>query len=72
MVAAAGAGPCAQITSTRSFAADPEVLDLYADAVKYVEERYYLKVSRYATSAFLRLRLGHELGWFVSADVPSR
>jgi propionate CoA-transferase len=50
------------IVNYESFAADPEVLDVYADAVKYVEERYYLKVSRYSTSAFLRLRLGQELG----------
>jgi propionate CoA-transferase len=49
------------IVNYESFAADPEVLDAYADAVKYVEERYYLRVSRYSTSAFLRLRLGREL-----------
>jgi propionate CoA-transferase len=31
------------------------------DAVKYVEERYYLKVTRYTNSGFLRLKLGKEL-----------
>jgi hypothetical protein len=29
----------------------------YMDAVKYVEERYYLKVTRYTNSGFLRLKL---------------
>jgi propionate CoA-transferase len=30
--------------------------------VKYVEEKYYLSVSRYTNSGFLRLKLGKELG----------
>jgi hypothetical protein len=29
--------------------------------VKYVEERYYLRVSRHTNSGFLRLKLGKEL-----------
>jgi propionate CoA-transferase len=44
------------------FEADPEVMDAYLDAVRYVEQRYYLKVSRYTNSAFMRLKLGKELG----------
>jgi propionate CoA-transferase len=49
------------IVNYDSFVADPEILDRYADLVKYVEERYYLDVSRYSTSGFLRLKLGAEL-----------
>ena len=49
------------IVNYDSFVADPEILDQYADLVKYVEERYYLDVSRYSTSGFLRLKLGAEL-----------
>jgi len=50
------------IVNYDSFVADPDILDKYADLVKYVEERYYLNVSRYSTSGFLRLKLGAELG----------
>jgi hypothetical protein len=49
------------IVNHDSFVADPDILDKYADLVKYVEERYYISVSRYATSGFLRLKLGAEL-----------
>jgi len=49
------------IVNYDSFAADPDILDRYADLVKYVEERYYINVSRYSTSGFLRLKLGAEL-----------
>jgi propionate CoA-transferase len=44
------------------FEADPEVMDGYLDAVRYVEQRYCLKVSRYTNSGFMRLKLGKELG----------
>lgn len=43
------------------FEADPDVMDKYLDAVRYVEEKYYIKVSRYTTSGFMRLKLGKEL-----------
>lgn len=43
------------------FEADPEILPQYLDLVRYVEETYYLKVSRHTTSGFMRLKLGHEL-----------
>ena len=49
------------IVNYDSFVADPDILDQYADLVKYVEERYYINVSRYSTSGFLRLKLGAEL-----------
>ena len=45
-----------------SFDADPEILGAYMDLVHYVEKTYYLEVSRYTTSGFLRLKLGKELG----------
>jgi propionate CoA-transferase len=44
-----------------NFVVDEDVLDAYADVVKYIEETYYLSVHRYTTSAFLRLKLGKEL-----------
>lgn len=44
-----------------NFQVDEDVLDAYADLVKYIDETYYLSVARYTTSAFLRLKLGKEL-----------
>jgi len=43
------------------FVADDDIIDKYMDLVKYVEDKYYLKVSRYTNSGFLRLKLGKEL-----------
>jgi propionate CoA-transferase len=43
------------------FEADPEIMDRYLDLVRYVERRYYLGVSRYTTSGFMRLKLGRGL-----------
>ncbi len=40
---------------------DADVMDLYADLVKHIDNTYYLSVARYTTSAFLRLKLGKEL-----------
>jgi propionate CoA-transferase len=40
------------------FEADPDIMGAYLDLVRHVEERYYLKVSRYTTSGFMRLKLG--------------
>jgi propionate CoA-transferase len=45
-----------------NFVIDEDVVDEYADLVKHVEDTYYLSVHRYTTSAFLRLKLGKELG----------
>ena len=33
----------------------------YMDAVRYVEQRYYLRCSRFTNSGFLRMKLGNEL-----------
>jgi propionate CoA-transferase len=44
------------------FEADPEIMQAYLDRVRYVEEKYYIAVSRYTNSGFMRLKLGSELG----------
>jgi propionate CoA-transferase len=49
------------IVNYDSFHADDEIADQYMDLVRYVEKKYYLKVSRYTTNAFMRLKLAHEL-----------
>ena len=43
------------------FEADAEIMAAYLDLVRYVEERYYIAVSRYTNSGFMRLKLGSEL-----------
>ena len=45
-----------------SFEADPEIMDAYLDLVRYVDQKYYIAVSRYTTSGFMRLKLNNELG----------
>jgi propionate CoA-transferase len=58
------------IVNYDSFEADPDVMPAYLDLVRYVEKKYYLKVSRYTTSGFMRLKLGKGLGERkVSAEV---
>lgn len=49
------------IVNYDSFWVNPEVADYYLDAVRYVESTYYLKVSRYTTNGFLRIRLSRGL-----------
>ena len=49
------------IVNYDSFSADDDIIERYLDLVRYVEQRYYLKVSRYTTSGFMRLKLGAEL-----------
>jgi len=44
-----------------SFWVDPEISDKYLDLVRYVEENYYIKVSRYTTSGFMRIKLSRGL-----------
>ena len=45
------------------FHVDEAALDAYADAVRYVQDTYYLdgEVTRHTTNAFMRLKLGKEL-----------
>ena len=40
---------------------DDDAMEAYMDAVRYVEKQYYLKVSRFTNSGFLRIKLGKEL-----------
>jgi propionate CoA-transferase len=49
------------IVNYEGFSVDDEAMDAYMNAVQYVETRYYLKVSRFTNSGFLRLKLGKEL-----------
>ena len=44
-----------------NFVVAPEVLDAYSDMVRDVASRYYLRVTRYTTSTFLRSKLGEAL-----------
>jgi propionate CoA-transferase len=43
------------------FEADADIMHPYLDLVRYVEEKYYIAVSRYTNSGFMRLKLGAEL-----------
>ena len=49
------------IVNYERFEADAEIMPKYLDLVRYVEETYYLSVSRYTTSGFMRLKLASEL-----------
>ena len=49
------------IVNYERFVADDDIVDKYMDLVKYVEDKYYISVSRYTSSGFLRLKLGKEL-----------
>ena len=39
----------------------PDLIDAYSEMQKYLTEKYFSKVSRYTTSAFLRMKLGDAL-----------
>ena len=49
------------IVNYERFVADDDIMDKYMDLVKYVEDKYYISVSRHTNSGFLRLKLGKEL-----------
>jgi propionate CoA-transferase len=40
---------------------DPDLIDAYSEMQKYLTENYFARVSRYTTSAFLRMKLGDAL-----------
>ncbi len=40
---------------------DEPVLDAWAEMVRYMEENFYTRVTRYTTSAFMRMKLGDAL-----------
>jgi propionate CoA-transferase len=50
------------------FLLDESAVQRWADVVKYVADKYYLTVSRHATSGFTRLKLGKE---FAKRDIES-
>ena len=49
------------IVNYEGFSVDDDAMAAYMDAVKYVEQRYYLKVSRFTNSGYLRLKFAKEL-----------
>jgi propionate CoA-transferase len=51
----------AVVVNYDGFRLDPTLTDRYADMVRGVEEDFYTTVSRYTTSAFMRLKLGEAL-----------
>jgi propionate CoA-transferase len=44
-----------------SFVIDDQVLSAYTQMVRYMENNYYIEVTRYTTSAFMRAKLGEAL-----------
>lgn len=49
------------IVNYDAFEIEEDILDHYASMVHYLTENYYTHVSRYTTSAFLRMKLGEAL-----------
>ena len=49
------------IVNYEGFTVDDDAMQAYMDAVKYVEQTYYLKVSRFTNSGYLRLKFAKEL-----------
>ena len=49
------------IVNYDNFSILPELVDAYADAVKTIVSTYYENVTRYTTSAFMRMKLGDGL-----------
>ena len=58
------------IVNYDSFWVDPQVSDYYLDLVRHIEETYYIKVSRYTTNGFMRIKLARGLEErHISSDV---
>ncbi|KAA6185190.1 acyl CoA:acetate/3-ketoacid CoA transferase [Thiohalocapsa marina] len=49
------------IVNYDNFRLRPDLTDAYADMVRYLVDRYYAGITRYSTSAFLRMKLGESL-----------
>ncbi len=43
------------------FNMDPDLFDEYTAMQKYLKDNYFLRISRYTTSAFLRIKIGEEM-----------
>ena len=51
----------AVVVNYDAFRLETDLADRYADMVHSLEQRYYTQVSRYSTSAFMRVKLGQAL-----------
>jgi propionate CoA-transferase len=51
----------AVVVNYDAFRLDQDLAGAYADMVRSLEEQYYTRVSRYTTSAFMRVKLGQAL-----------
>jgi propionate CoA-transferase len=49
------------IVNYEGFSVDDEAMPAYMDAVRYVEKTYYLKVSRFTASGYMRIKFAKEL-----------
>src|SRR6185436_6467939 len=49
------------IVNYEGFTVDDEATHEYMEAVRYVEHKYYLKVSRFTNNGFLRIKFAREL-----------
>ena len=49
------------IVNYQNFALWPDVIEAYSDMVRDLTQRFYIDVTRYTTSAFLRMKLGQAL-----------
>ena len=49
------------IVNYDNFTILPDIVDEYTDMVKYLVDNFYSGVTRYTTSAFLRMKLGDAL-----------
>ena len=49
------------IVNYQNFALWPDVIEAYSDMVRDLTQRFYIEVTRYTTSAFLRMKLGQAL-----------
>ena len=49
------------IVNYENFSLWPEAIDAYSDMVRDLTQRYYIDVTRYTTSGFLRMKLGEAL-----------
>lgn len=52
---------CGVIVNYGSFRINEALTAAYGEMVQYVEDPYYQQISRHATSAFLRMKLGRML-----------
>ena len=51
----------AVVVNYDAFRLDQDVADAYAEMVRSLEDAFYTRVSRYTTSAFMRVKLGQVL-----------